>query len=109
MQVLSSPDSGLQTLFDIVVDGRRTTRAKPDPEVFLLGARDLGVMPADCVVFEDAQAGLDAARAGGMRTVAIGSAVNLSGYDILVNGLHEVDPATLIEHFAGLPVMNQGR
>ncbi|MFJ2114836.1 HAD-IA family hydrolase [Streptomyces sp. NPDC087850] len=47
------------------------TRGKPDPEPFLLGARMLGVDPARCVVFEDAPAGLAAARAAGMRTVAL--------------------------------------
>ncbi|MFH8444071.1 HAD family hydrolase [Streptomyces sp. NPDC018026] len=47
------------------------TRGKPDPEPYLLGARALGVDPADCVVFEDAPAGLQAGRAAGMRTVAL--------------------------------------
>ncbi|MDN3267633.1 HAD family hydrolase [Streptomyces sp. MA15] len=47
------------------------TRGKPDPEPYLLAARTLGVDPADCVVFEDAPAGLQAARAAGMRTVAL--------------------------------------
>jgi len=86
-------------LFDSIVDGTRTSRAKPDPEVFLLGAQDLGVDPADCVVFEDAQAGIDAAKAGGMRAVAVGRPSNLSGYDAIVSGLHQVDPATLIKAF----------
>ncbi|WP_121702108.1 HAD family hydrolase [Streptomyces sp. E5N298] len=47
------------------------TRGKPDPEPYLLGARALGVDPVDCVVFEDAPAGLQAGRAAGMRTVAL--------------------------------------
>ncbi|OKH98297.1 phosphatase [Streptomyces sp. CB02923] len=47
------------------------TRGKPDPEPFLLAARRLGVDPADCVVFEDAPAGLQAGRAAGMTTVAL--------------------------------------
>jgi sugar-phosphatase len=47
------------------------TRGKPDPEPYLLGARALGVDPADCVVFEDAPAGLRSGRAAGMRTVAL--------------------------------------
>ncbi|WP_030190165.1 HAD family hydrolase [Streptomyces violaceorubidus] len=47
------------------------TRGKPDPEPYLVGARALGVDPADCVVFEDAPAGLQAGRAAGMRTVAL--------------------------------------
>ncbi|MBJ6631488.1 HAD family hydrolase [Streptomyces griseoincarnatus] len=47
------------------------TRGKPDPEPYLLAARTLGVDPADCVVFEDAPAGLQAGRAAGMTTVAL--------------------------------------
>ena len=47
------------------------TRGKPDPEPYLLAARQLGVDPADCVVFEDAPAGLQAGRAAGMITVAL--------------------------------------
>jgi sugar-phosphatase len=47
------------------------TRGKPDPEPYLLAARELGVDPADCVVFEDAPAGLQAGRAAGMTTVAL--------------------------------------
>ncbi len=86
----------LRDLFDTIVDGTRTSRAKPDPEVFVLGARDLGVDPAECVVFEDAQAGLEAARAGGMKAVAVGKPEDLSGYDAIVAGLFEVDPAALM-------------
>ncbi|MFE9402971.1 HAD-IA family hydrolase [Streptomyces sp. NPDC006530] len=51
--------------------GRGLTRGKPDPEPFLLAAARLGVDPARCVVFEDAPAGLAAARAAGMTTVAL--------------------------------------
>ena len=86
----------LRGLFDAIVDGTRTSRAKPDPEVFVLGARDLGVDPAECVVFEDAQAGLEAAHAGGMKAVAVGKPEDLSGYDAIVAGLFEVDPAALL-------------
>ncbi|MEU2400729.1 HAD family hydrolase [Streptomyces pseudogriseolus] len=50
------------------------TRGKPDPEPYLLAARTLGVDPADCVVFEDAPAGLQAGRAAGMTTVALATA-----------------------------------
>ncbi|NLD52844.1 MAG: beta-phosphoglucomutase [Clostridiales bacterium] len=73
--------TGLQGLFDAVSDGTVVTRAKPDPEVFVTAARMLQVLPARCVVFEDAQAGIEAARAGGMRCCAIGQPHNLQGYD----------------------------
>ncbi|MFJ8084563.1 sugar-phosphatase [Streptomyces sp. SAI-170] len=54
-----------------LITADEVTRGKPDPEPYLLAARQLGVDPADCVVFEDAPAGLTAGRAAGMRTVAL--------------------------------------
>jgi sugar-phosphatase len=54
-----------------MVTAERTTRVKPDPDPYLLGAQELGVAPADCVVFEDAPAGIAAGRAAGMRVVAV--------------------------------------
>lgn len=59
--------------FDAVVTGRDVVRSKPDPECFLLAASRMGVEPSRCVVFEDAPAGIAAARAAGMRCVAITS------------------------------------
>ncbi len=64
---------GIAALFDVVVDGTRVSRTKPDPEVFLRAAEMLEIPPADCVAYEDAQAGIDAARNAGMRVVGIGS------------------------------------
>ncbi len=49
----------------------RVARGKPDPEAYLLAASELGVVPADCVVLEDAPAGVEAGRAAGMRVVAV--------------------------------------
>lgn len=82
---------GLRPLFDAIVDGNRTQRAKPDPEVFLLAASDLGLQPGECVVFEDAQAGIEAAKAGGMTAVACGRPEDLTGWDFIIRGLFEVD------------------
>ncbi len=79
---------GIRPLFDAVIDGNQVSRSKPDPEVFLLGARALGVAPAACVVYEDAAAGVEAAKAGGMRAVGIGRAENLPNADIVVPGLY---------------------
>jgi beta-phosphoglucomutase len=60
--------------FDAISDGTNITKSKPDPEVFLKGAEFLGVEPAVCVVVEDAYAGIDAAKAGGMMAAGIGDA-----------------------------------
>ncbi len=62
---------GIRDLFDAVVDGNSVSKAKPDPEVFLKGAEMLGLSPADCVVFEDSQAGIEAARNAGCGVIAI--------------------------------------
>ena len=61
-------------LFDAISDGTNITKSKPDPEVFLKGAEFLGLDPKDCVVVEDADAGIEAAVAGGMHPAGIGEA-----------------------------------
>jgi len=82
---------GLKSYFDAVVDGNVVTTSKPDPEVFLKGAELLGVDPAACVVFEDAIAGVAAAKAGGMKVVGIGEPAVLTGADLVVSGLDQMD------------------
>jgi beta-phosphoglucomutase len=82
-------------LFDEVVDGNETSRAKPDPEVFLLAAQELGVDPTDCVVFEDAEAGLQAARAAGMYAIGAGDAGVLKSAHEVIAGLHAVNAEAL--------------
>ncbi|WP_223445876.1 beta-phosphoglucomutase [Polaribacter litorisediminis] len=69
---------GLLSYFDAIVDGNNVTKAKPDPEVFLLAANHLGVKAQDCVVFEDAVAGIEAANAANMTSIGIGDANVLS-------------------------------
>jgi beta-phosphoglucomutase len=78
----------ISELFDSIVDGNKVSMAKPDPEVFLIAARELGLKPQDCVVFEDAEAGISAARAAGMKTVGIGDRNILKEADIVVPGLY---------------------
>lgn len=63
--------TGIADMFDAVVDGNSVSKAKPDPEIFLKGAELLGLEPKDCTVFEDSQAGIEAARAGGFSVVAV--------------------------------------
>ncbi len=63
---------GLIPYFTSIVDGTQVTKAKPDPEVFLIAARELKVMPNNCVVFEDALAGIEAANRAGMTSIGIG-------------------------------------
>jgi beta-phosphoglucomutase len=70
---------GIAPLFDAVVDGNSVSKAKPDPEVFLKAAEALQLPPPDCVVLEDSLAGIQAAHAGRMQAVGIGSPANLPG------------------------------
>ncbi len=65
---------GLANAFDAVADGNQITRSKPDPEVFLLAAKQIGLAPSACLVVEDADSGVEAATAAGMRALGVGFA-----------------------------------
>jgi beta-phosphoglucomutase len=82
-------------LFDAIIDGNKVTKAKPDPEVFLTGARELGVLPQNCVVFEDAKAGIEAAIAANMFSVGIGDPVILKKANFVTSGLKNLSVKTL--------------
>ena len=84
-------------LFEAIVDGHDITRTKPDPEIFLLAAERLGVAPAECVVFEDAESGIKAARRAAMRCVGIGSSDRLSQADIAVESLNDLTPEQILK------------
>jgi beta-phosphoglucomutase len=86
----------LTHLFDAIIDGNKVIKAKPDPEVFLTGARELGVPPGNCVVFEDATAGIDAARAAGMFSIGIGDPAVLGRAHFVTAGLKELSVAALL-------------
>lgn len=75
----------IQNEFDAVVDGTMITHTKPHPEIFLMAAERLGVAPANCVVFEDAEAGIEAAIAAGMKCVGVGSPVLLKDANRIVS------------------------
>ena len=78
---------GLAGYFDAVADGNDITRSKPDPEVFLIAARRLNLKPQECLVVEDAKAGVDAAVAGGFDCAAVGDA---AGYGAATYSLKSV-------------------
>lgn len=65
----------IESFFDAVADGNEIKYSKPDPEVFLLAARKLSLRPEECIVVEDAPAGIEAAKAGGFISVALGKYV----------------------------------
>ncbi|WP_432708598.1 beta-phosphoglucomutase [Pedobacter sp.] len=80
----------LTHFFDAIVDGNLVSASKPDPEVFVKGAAMVGVSPAQSVVFEDAQAGVDAALAANMKVVGVGQPENLKGAHVYVKDLSEI-------------------
>lgn len=84
---------GLLSYFDVLVDGNEVTMAKPNPEVFLTAAKGLGVAPEDCVVFEDAQAGVAAAKAAKMTCVGIGDPAILFNADHCFTSTAEITPS----------------
>lgn len=81
----------LMDYFDAIVDGTQVTKAKPDPEVFLLAAAQMGVNPNECVVFEDAVAGIEAANNAGMLSIGIGEEKVLSEAKFVFVDFTEID------------------
>jgi len=82
---------GIAGLFDTVVDGNKVHLAKPDPEVFLRAASELNIPPVRCVVFEDAEAGVEAAHRAGMGVVGIGKPAALKEADMVIDGLYQLE------------------
>jgi beta-phosphoglucomutase len=88
---------GLLEYFDVIIDGNKTTRSKPDPEVFLLGAQALHCEPGECVVFEDAEKGVEAALAGGFFAVGIGTKEQLPEAQLVIPGFEGIDLVQFIQ------------
>lgn len=82
---------GLEKTFDAVIDGTKVSRAKPDPEIFLRAAEELNIPPKNCLVFEDAAAGVEAALRGGMACIGIGEKSLLPEANMVVKGLFEMN------------------
>ena len=83
--------TGTLDYFDVIVDGNDVSNAKPDPEVFLLAAKLLGVKPEHSIVFEDSVAGIQAANIGGMVSVGIGEASTLHEAKYIFKDFTEID------------------
>jgi beta-phosphoglucomutase len=79
----------ISSYFEVVIDGNGVTDPKPHPEVFLNGAKALGLDPAECMVFEDAASGIAAAKAGGFTAVGVGNPHIADQADIYLNDLTE--------------------
>lgn len=81
---------GLEGFFDAVSDGNNITHSKPDPEVFTKAAIFLGLDSAECYVVEDAKAGVDAGKAGGFTTIALGDAYGYEKADYSIRHFDEI-------------------
>ncbi|WP_461364623.1 beta-phosphoglucomutase [Candidatus Darwinibacter acetoxidans] len=88
---------GIAAFFDAIVDGNLVTKAKPDPEVFTLGAELLGIAPEAAVVFEDAQAGIEAALRAGMKAIGVGSPGILQNAHHVIPGFESFDLAQMLK------------
>ncbi|MBC3845338.1 beta-phosphoglucomutase [Winogradskyella echinorum] len=87
----------LRKHFDAIVDGNDVSKAKPDPEVFLIAAKLLNIDPKDCIVFEDSVAGVTAANTANMVSIGIGSKDVLGHADYVFNDFTEISDDFLNE------------
>jgi beta-phosphoglucomutase len=86
---------GITEKFDYVVDAATIARGKPDPEIFLKAARELGVAPADCLGVEDAVAGVTSIKSAGMYALGIGDPTVLTQADVVIPSLSQFKLAAL--------------
>ena len=80
----------LEEAFDAISDGTNISKSKPDPEVFLKAAEYLDLQPEECIVVEDAYAGIDAAKAGNMQAVGLGEAYSYAKADYHIKKIEEL-------------------
>jgi len=89
--------------FEVIVDGTKVTKAKPDPEVFLRAAALLDISPKNSIVFEDSLAGIKAANTAGMTSIGIGNASILKEADYVFNNFSEISNEFLNKLIVGKP------
>lgn len=101
MQALYSQYPEFSTLFDKIVTGDMVTKAKPDPDCFLMGARQLGVDIKDCIVFEDSRNGLIAGRESGALVIGISTTLDRDTVgqlsDLTLNAVEELTVERMLE------------
>ena len=112
---LTLPDGRtLLSIFDADLSGRDVPRGKPDPAIFLLAAEALDTPPAECLVVEDAPAGIAAARAGGMASLGIArlgdeALLHAAQADLVVTSLDQVDTAAIADGVLRAPARKRRR
>lgn len=88
----------MRNYFDVIVDGEKVSKAKPNPEVFTKGAYELGLKNEECIVFEDSTAGIDAAHNGNMLAVGIGKKEDLPKADMHLCGFKGIKIEKIINY-----------
>ena len=93
---------GAKKYFDVIGDGNSVSKSKPAPDIFLFGAEQLDLTPEECIVYEDAEAGIDAAKAGGFHTVGIGPEDRVGHADVRFETVKEATLFAVKSHFKEL-------
>ena len=96
---LVNSELNLESYFDYIISGREVAKSKPSPQIYLLAAQKLGAEPKDCVVIEDSPFGVKAAKAAGMRCLAVANThpkQALQEADRVVDSLEDIDLIALI-------------
>lgn len=88
--------------FDVIGDGNSVSKSKPAPDIFLFASEKLGLRPENCIVFEDAEKGIDAAKAGNFLSVGIGPEERVGHADIRFNTMKEATLFEVKSHFKDL-------
>jgi beta-phosphoglucomutase len=79
----------IDTYFSVIVDGNDVSFPKPNPEVFIKGAKQMGLDPSECIVFEDAKSGVQAAKEGGFKAIGVGNPALIDFVDSYLPNLNE--------------------
>lgn len=94
----------LDSSFDVVLDGSAARKAKPHPDCFLQAASALGLAPSECIVFDDAVLGVQAARDGGFHTVGVGKQDDLPEADLVIPGFEGLSLSDVLEMMPWAPL-----
>lgn len=86
----------IKPFFQAIVDGLKVTQSKPAPDLFLQAAQELGILPGNCVVIEDAEAGIRAGKAAGMLTIGLGPVERIGAADVVLPDLRQACLASLL-------------
>lgn len=90
---------GANKYFDVIGDGNSVTKSKPAPDIFLFGAEKLELKPEECIVYEDAESGVDAAKSGGFHSVGIGPEERVGHASIRFETMKEATLFAVKSHF----------